>query len=225
MSMSASTIFLLSTQILPPSLVEAAAARGAQLDSIAFIRTELLPTGPVPEGPITAVFTSQHAVEALSLIPREWKIFCLGGATRRQVEMKAGGDRIAGTAASAEELAAIMTGAGAEGEVIFFCGEQRLDILPSKLRQAGFTVQERVVYRTLQTPQRVERTYAAIAFFSPSGVESFFSVNSIREETALFSIGRTTAAALLARTGRTAIIASRPEKEVLIHEMIAHFTL
>jgi uroporphyrinogen-III synthase len=223
--MSASTIFLLSTRILPPSLTEAAAARGMQLDSIAFIRTELLPAGPVPEGPITAVFTSQHAVEALPRMPREWKIFCLGGATRRQVEIQAGGDRIAGTAASAEELAAVMIGAETEREVLFFCGEQRLDILPSRLRQAGFTVQERVVYRTIQTPQRVERTYAGIAFFSPSGVESFFSVNSIREETTLFSIGRTTAAALLARTGRKAIVASRPDKEVLIQEMIAQFTL
>jgi uroporphyrinogen-III synthase len=216
-------IFLLSTQTVSASLQDEAAQQGIQLDAVPFIRTELLESGELPAAPGIAVFTSQHAVEALPAIGPGWKVYSQEGATRRAMESRWGTGIVAGTAASGEELAGKIIESNPAGRVVFYCGDLRRQELPALLRQAGFAVEERIVYRTVLTPQRVERDYAGIAFFSPSGVESFFSANSISGATVFFAIGRTTAAAVGARTGRDAIVASKPDKEVLIHEMITHF--
>jgi uroporphyrinogen-III synthase len=215
-------IFVLSTQTLPAPLHDAAAQLGIQLDAVPFIRTELLDAGELPAGAVTAVFTSQHAVEALPSTPPQWKVFCIEGVTRQGVENRFGAAAIAGTAASGEELAKVIIGAQAQQPVVFFCGDLRRDELPSMLRKAGFAVEERIVYQTVLTPQRLERDYAGIAFFSPSGVDSFFSMNPVTGAT-YFAIGRTTAAAVRARTGRDAIVASKANKEILISELITHF--
>lgn len=222
--MSTPTIFVLSTQNLPDALVEFAAVRGMELDIVPFIRTEPLTADNRPTGPLVAVFTSQHAVEAVDAGP-DWKIFCIDGATRKLVLQRFGKGVVAGTAFSAGELADVIIRSGVEKRVIFFCGDNRRDELPFRLRSAGFTVDERMVYRTVQTPQRLAKDYAGVAFFSPSGVDSFFSVNPVGDKAVYFAIGRTTAAAVAERTGKTPVISSQPEKEVLIKEMIAHFML
>jgi uroporphyrinogen-III synthase len=215
----------LSTQAVSASLRDEAAQKGIRLDAVPFIRTELLEAGELPAGPGIAVFTSQHAVEALPAIGQEWTVYCIEGATRRLVEERFGTGIIAGTASSAEELAKKIIESNPGQRVVFFCGDLRRQELPVLLRGAGLVVEERIVYRTVLTPQRVEGVYDGIVFFSPSAVESFFSANSISGGTVCFAIGRTTAAAVRARTGREAIIAGKPDKEVLIHEMITHFTV
>jgi uroporphyrinogen-III synthase len=213
----------LSTAALAAGLVREAAATGVQLDVVPFIRIDLLDAAELPAGAVTAVFTSQHAVEALPLEAPQWKVFCIEGVTRRLAEKRFGAAAIAGTADSGEELAKVIIGAGAEKQVVFFCGDLRREELPTMLRKAGFAVEERIVYRTLLTPHRLEREYAGIAFFSPSGVESFFSANPVNSATLYFAIGRTTAAAVRARTGRDAIVASKPDKKILINQLITHF--
>jgi len=215
-------IFLLSTQTLPDALIAAAAVSRVQLDAMAFIRTEPVEeTVVLPEGPLTVVFTSQQAVGRLK--GEGWRIFCTGGATRKLVSERFGEDAIAGTADSAEDLARMIIGSAAGKAVTFFCGDQRREELPVLLRQAGFLVHEKVVYRTVLQPQKISRHYDGIAFFSPSAVESFFLVNEVDAATGFFAIGRTTAAAIHARTGREAMISNQPDKEVLIQQMIAHF--
>lgn len=240
---------MLSTQTLSAGLTGFAAGSGVQLDAVPFIRTELLEAGELPLGPVIAVFTSQHAVEALPAIGPEWKVFCIGGTTRRLVEKRFGPEVIAGTAPSAEELARLIidaerdvagreaddreagpgaaereaSGRQAGERVVFFCGNLRREVLPELLRQEGLDIEERIVYRTVLTPQRLEQQYAGVAFFSPSGVDSFFSVNPVNPDTLYFAIGRTTAAAVKAKTGRDAILASKPDKELLVKEMITHF--
>lgn len=223
--MSTPRIFVLSTQAVSASLRDEAAQKGIRLDAVPFIRTELLEAGELPAGPGIAVFTSQHAVEAVSATTSQWKVFCIEGATRRLVEERFGAGVVAGTAPSAEELARKIIGSNPVERVVFFCGDLRRQELPALLRQAGLVVEERIVYRTVLTPQRMERVYDGIVFFSPSAVESFFSANTVTPSTRYFAIGRTTAAAVRARTGREAIVASKPDKEVLIHEMITHFTV
>jgi len=216
-------IFLLSTQTVPASLREEAAQNDIRLDVVPFIRTELLEPVALPAYPGIAVFTSRHAVEAVPANRSQWKVFCLEGATRRLVEERFGAGIIEGTAPSAEELAKKIIESNPVERVIFFCGDMRRQELPVILREAGFAVEERIVYRTVLTPQRIEKDYAGIAFLSPSAVESFFSANPVTPSTRFFAIGRTTAAAVRAKTGKDAIVASKPDKEVLIHEMITHF--
>jgi uroporphyrinogen-III synthase len=130
---------------------------------------------------------------------------------------------IAGTADSAKELAEVMARVSGAGEVYFFCGDKRREELPDLLRQAGWVVHEIVVYKTVLTPHKVERSYAGIAFYSPSTVESFFSVNAVSAGTVLFAIGQTTAAAIRERSDNPMIVAARPDKEAMIRQMIEYF--
>jgi uroporphyrinogen-III synthase len=199
--------------------------------------------------PLAAVFTSMNAVEAVrgwlmtpsAMTPPGWKVFCIGSATRRLVADFFGEAAIAGTAGSAGMLAETVKGwegfgdggtggaglgqvvGGAAREVYFFCGDRRREELPFLLRREGFTVNERVVYRTMLTPRKVERAYDGIAFFSPSAVESYFSVNTVAEATRLFAIGETTAASIGAHCTNPVVISDSPEQEVLVRRMIEYF--
>lgn len=218
---------ILSTQALPDALIEEAGLRGVQLEALPFIETRALQDealkkqiGELLRRPLSAVFTSKHAVDAIGKEGRpDWKIFCIG----RMAAERFGEKAIAGTANSARELAEEIIRAGIGKEVYFFCGDLRREELPARLREAGFTVNELIVYRTDQTPRPVERAYEGIAFFSPSGVESFFSVNKVTPGTILFAIGQTTAGAIRARCHNPVVVGSQPDKEMLIRQMIDHF--
>lgn len=91
------------------------------------------------------------------------------------------------------------------------------------LRAKGIIVNEWIVYRTILTPQKTQRIYAGIAFFSPSAVESYFSLNTVADGVTLFAIGRTTAAAIQARCSCPVIISDRPWKEALVRTMTEYF--
>jgi uroporphyrinogen-III synthase len=246
--MSRKIAYLLSTQALPESLVFEAAARGVMIDSLSFIATEPVKDDnlgdkirELKQAPLTVVFTSVNAVEAVKGGGHpEWRIFCTGGATRRAVEAWFGEEAIAGVAETAKGLAEEMIRSlgnswgwevrlgqevGIRREIWFFCGDQRRDELPFILKQAGFVVHEVVVYRTKQTPHRVTRDYSGIAFFSPSAVESFFSVNQAPPGARLYAIGPTTAAAIREKCDNPVVTVELPEKRALIRKMIEDFQL
>jgi len=237
--MAIQPIYLLATGPLPEELIEGAAAKGIVLDTMAFIATEAVTDEEMGarirelgDRRLTAVFTSVNAVEAVkgwmaAGVP-DWRIFCIGGATRRAVADYFGEAAIAGTAESATALAeGVMAGSGEDvrgtKEIFFFCGDQRREELPAMLRAEGFKVNEWIVYRTILTPRKTERVYAGIAFFSPSAVESYFSLNTVADGVTLFAIGQTTAAAIQARCSRPVIISDRPGKEALVCTMTDYF--
>jgi uroporphyrinogen-III synthase len=173
---------------------------------------------------ISVAFTSVRAVEAVADrigVKPDWRIICIGGATRAAAVKYFGDKSIDGTAESASAVARVI-GSG-KREIYFFCGEMRRDELPDLLKDAGLTVNEVVVYRTLLTPRKTERIYDGIAFFSPSAVESFFSVNEIAAGIVLFAIGPTTAAAIRARCTNPVITCGEPDRAMLIRKMTDHF--
>jgi uroporphyrinogen-III synthase len=135
-----------------------------------------------------------------------------------------GAAAVEGAAESAGLLVELICRGEEAREISFFCGDHRREELPSVLRQAGFVVNERVVYRTLLTPHKTERVYNGIAFFSPSAVESYFSVNTVAESTALFAIGRSTAATIKTWCSNPVVIGDQPEKDALIRKMIGYFS-
>jgi uroporphyrinogen-III synthase len=221
--MTREPIYLLSTGTLPEGLVEEAANAGVTLDAVPFIDIEYAEIKTlIPE---VAVFTSVNAVNAV----KRWlpgplpnlRIYCIGGATYQEVARVFGEKAVVGKAGSAAGLAELIR--NREKEIIFFCGDKRREELPSLLREAGLAVTEKTVYRTVQTPQKVERTYDGIAFFSPSAVESFFSVNVIAAGTPLFAIGPTTAAAIRAACPNPVITGEEPDKVKLVRQMTDHF--
>lgn len=249
--MSDPTIHVLSTRLLSPELITGAAEKGITIDVIPFIKTEILDDGPLQRRigelggrQLVAVFTSTNAVEAVAAWTagtKLWTIFCIGAATRQLVSRSFGEEAIAGTAESALALAKkiisqrgeadISQERGAETsekrgpEIFFFCGDQRREELPSALRQAGFEVNELVVYQTKATPHKTEQAYDGYLFFSPSAVESFFSVNTVAAGTTLFAIGRTTAAAIQVFCNNPIVIAEQPDAALLIKQVIDHFQI
>jgi uroporphyrinogen-III synthase len=132
---------------------------------------------------------------------------------------------VVGKAESAAGLAMLIgqREVGRNREIVFFCGDRRREELPSLLRQSGLKVTEKIVYRTVLTPHRMERNYNGIAFFSPSAVESYFSANQVAADVPLFAIGRTTAAAIHSRCANPVIVGERPEKALLIRRMTEYF--
>ena len=227
------TIQVLSTRPLSPELIVSAAEKGISIDVIPFIRTEAVEdlvlrqrVGVLGRQKLVAVFTSANAVEVVgewTKDVKEWTIFCIGAATRQLVSRHFGEGAIADTAESALALAQKIVDKRGAGDIFFFCGDLRREELPTTLRDAGFRVNEVVVYRTKATPSAVKRPYRGIVFFSPSAVESFFSMNGVDAGTVLFAIGKTTAAAIRGLCSNPVIVSERPDADILIRQVIEYF--
>ena len=152
----------------------------------------------------------------------DWNIYCIGNTTKKLAEDHFGRISIAGTAANAKELADVITTEGLK-QIVFFCGNQRRDELPAKLKAKNVFVDELVVYNTIETPVLINKKYDGILFFSPSGVNSFFSINKVDHKTQLFAIGKTTATAIQQSSQNHVIIPDSPGKENLVKRMIEHY--
>lgn len=223
---------ILCTRPLDALLIEQAAQKGILIETLSFIATEPIRDEALTQRvqhlgslPLTVVFTSMNAVEAIVRQlrqPASWKVFCIGSATRELVHAHFGEDAIAGTAPSATELADVILQQH-PSEIFFFCGDQRREELPNKLSTAGVQVNELAVYRTTQTPHLIKEPYDGIAFFSPSAVHSFFSMNVLPRNTRIFAIGKTTTDAVLTYTNNPVITSQSPEKEALVRQLIDYF--
>ncbi|RYY87578.1 MAG: uroporphyrinogen-III synthase [Chitinophagaceae bacterium] len=222
---------ILSTRPLPATMMLEAAAQGFAVNCLSFIETEEIIDASVLQRvrffatePHSVVFTSMNAVETVRGWIKgspEWKAYCIGHTTRELVEKELELS-IAGTADDASALADRIIEAG-ERSLLFFCGDQRRDALPVKLRSAGIELQEVVVYRTIATPHRVDRDYLAVLFFSPSAVQSYASANTFPSSSVYFAIGASTAEALRAAGASNIVTATQPGKESLLRLAIEHF--
>lgn len=156
------------------------------IDTRSFIKTEPLPAQEIGEKlkkftgrTINAVVTSKKAEKIIKERgDRSWKIFSISNQSAVR---------------NASQLADIIITAGVK-EIVFFCGDRRRDELPDKLRANGIIVEEVVVYRTIETPHKVQGDYDGVVFFSPSAVNSFFTSNTPSGKTIFYTMGDTTAA-------------------------------
>lgn len=233
--MQAVNTHILCTRSLEAPVIQKAAGQGIVIDTIPFIATEPVTTESFIQTvhettalALTVIFTSMNAVEAvaqqLEHPPTNWHIYCIGGITKELVKKHFGEQSLTGTAKSASLLAEKISHApNPPSEVVFFCGDQRLDDLPQALKAHQIHVQEVVSYTTLQTPQAIEVNYDAILFFSPSAVHSFFSENTVKTEVPLFAIGKTTAATIRSYVANTVITSEWPGKEQMIDLVIDFF--
>ena len=230
----ANKIQMLSTVSLDPKFVVRAEEFGVQLDVASFIKVNAIESEELAERivdlcylPMTAVFTSVNAVKAVSDIimaaDPQWDIYCIGNTTSEAVKSQFRSAEIIGIASNAKTLAEMIIEDGEE-ELVFFCGNKRLDTLPDILRENDIDVFEVVVYETVPTPVVTEKDYKGILFFSPSGVDSFFSVNKIGPETVLFAIGNTTAVALKQHTDNKVIFSEAANKEKVVDYALQYFS-
>ena len=174
----------------------------------------------------TIVFTSMNAVDAvashLNEFGPDWKIYCIGNATRKLVAEHFGDNSITGTANDATELAQKIIDDDID-DVIFFCGDKRRDELPALLRDKEIEVTEIEVYETKFIRHTIHKTYDGILFFSPSAVESFFSNNKLHEKTILFAIGNTTDNEIKKHSSNKIVIGDEPGKRNLVEKAINFF--
>ena len=231
--MQKNNLNILSTRPLNNEIIEEAAKQNIFIDCISFIEAEPVINKELNERiqelsgeKTTAVFTSMNAVEAvkdhLNLNP-EWNIFSIGQTTKELISDFFGEENIVATANDATSLADTIIERQIK-EVVFFCGDQRRDELPGKLKAKNIKVEEIKVYITNPTPQKLSKYYDGVLFFSPSAVESFFSINEIDTNVILFAIGNTTAEAIKEIVTNKVIIAEQPGKEAVVKKMMAYFS-
>lgn len=225
--------YILSTRPLPKNLREEAAALNIEIEEMSFIETKAIQEEQtiqkikeLADEKRTVVFTSMNAVEAVgaqvSKTP-DWRIYSIGHTTKKLIEEKWGASVLAGDADNAQRLGERLIDDDVK-EVVFFCGNIRRDELPNKIRSEGGTVEEVVVYETVETPAQISRHYDGILFFSPSAVTSFFKVNKIDRTTELFAIGKTTAETLRQFAHKKIIVANATGKQELARLAIDYFT-
>jgi uroporphyrinogen-III synthase len=173
---------------------------------------------------ITVVFTSAYAVKyvagLLSQKP-EWKIYCIRNETRIAVVNWFGSDSIVKFASNALFLSQLIIADGIK-EAVFFCGDQRMDILPDNLEKHGVNLSELIVYDTRLTPKQLEDQPDVILFFSPTAVRSFFSMNALSSETIVFAMGTTTAKALKQYSNNPVIISPEADKAFVFNMAIEY---
>lgn len=215
-------------------ILEAAKAKDISIDIVSFIDTTSAQISGLKEEinkianqPANIVFTSMNAVNTVAAYingnPPSWNIFCIGNTTR-QLAAKYFGEQSVGTVGNnAAELADRIISDKNIKQVVFFCGDQRREELPGRLRQHGITVQEVIVYHTISTPHKIDKAYDGILFFSPSAVQSYFYANIVLPSTILFAIGQTTADAIKTFTDNTVIVSDKPGKDDLVKRMFEFF--
>ncbi|HEX6408623.1 MAG TPA: uroporphyrinogen-III synthase [Gemmatimonadales bacterium] len=121
---------------------------------------------------------------------------------------------------AAERLAQVMLSAGAADPVLFPCGENRRDELPSILRANGLVVDEVICYRMLLA--RAEQARDAIAgasmvlVASPSVLQLLVEACPASARPALIAIGPTTAAAARSAGWQPAAVPTAPSTPALV---------
>ncbi len=178
------------------------------------------------------VFTSSNAVRALNHTmtthnfdwPAHAEISCMEGKTANLVK-SLWNAKILCTAKDADSLCDEMMRIIPLKRALFFCsGSLRGDLLPDKMQDAGYTLKEWKVYETRIEPEKLAETYDAYLFFSPSGVISFLFANDWPVNAVAVAIGSTTESALKSSGIAPVLVASSPNEESLIDELIYYFT-
>jgi uroporphyrinogen-III synthase len=228
-------IRILCTRPLSPNMMEVANHQGLQTDVLSFIDTAAIESVEVEQEiqhalllQTVAVFTSMNAVEAVAACLKgeqpNWQIYCIGFTTQQLVKKYFGAHTVQGVADNAANLAQKIIEDGLTEELIFFCGNQRREDMGSILGKANIGVTELVVYETIALHHKLQYSYDAILFFSPSAVDSFFSANKLSNEPLFFAIGTTTAAAIQQHSHGKIIIAAQQGKEALMQQAIDYYS-
>ena len=225
-------ITILSTKEIDQATIDDAAGTNIIVDVSPFIKTEPIRSIETQQEielalieSITVVFTSVNAVEAVATelldLQLDWKIYCIGHATKQAVEKHFGKEAIIGIAENAKALAELIVEEA--DEVFFFCGDQHRMELPDALRKNVIETTEIIVYQTVLIPHKIEKNYDGILFFSPTAVDSFFQKNKLNDQTVLFAIGDTTANEIKKYSSNKIILSDEPLKKSLLAKAIDFF--
>lgn len=217
-------IRILSTKKLPVNQKQFLLNAGFSVIDTDFIQTKPI-TFALDDIKENLLFTSANAVKAVANHPevqdiRRKPCFATSGKTAEVLDEV--GFTVIETANDAAGLGMIINEKYPKESFTFFCGNLRLDTLPTWFSEWNIDYNEIQVYETTLTPTAVTPT-DGILFFSPSGVESFLQANALGEQVC-FCIGETTAKALENKTDKI-IIANKPSVENVIVQCINYYKM
>lgn len=170
-----------------------------------------------PKAIENAIVTSQNTVKAL--VENKVAItrcFCVGEKTKALLE--AHGYTVVVMKPYGSELAQELVSHYADLTFVFFCGNQRREVIPTALRENHIAFEEYHLYETVLNPQKFNRQFDGILFFSPTQVKSYVECNKLDQEIA-FCIGTTTAAEAK-KHATNVIVARQPTVENVIVQVV-----
>ena len=207
---------LFSTTHLSLAQLQAFSSAGFALEMSDFIK--IVPAAPIASVPMADYFllTSQNTLHVLRSMPcysqlPHKRAFCVGEKTRKLLETE--GWEVVASFDYAKQLASFLVKHYATSSFVFFCGEKRMDTLPTTLKANHIQLQECLTYHTQLTPVKLTKHYEGLLFFSPSAIESYLVENSFAGEKVV-CIGTTTQAAL--PEGVESYLAERPTVESVL---------
>ena len=178
------------------------------------------------------IFTSKNAVRCFAKQVLENKIkvnrkavMCaLSGETQKTLADE--GFTATITADNAADLARKIIREKSFTEALFFCGDKRRDELPEILKEEGILLKELVLYKNIEQAKKIDSSFQAIMFFSPSAIQSFFKENVLPKTVACFCIGYTTANALKEyKITNKIIVSNYPSQQVMIDVVLNYFNI
>jgi uroporphyrinogen-III synthase len=179
------------------------------------IKTASLHVEPFDLKKDSLIFTSVNAVDSFFennfdpnedfLDPNYNKIYAVGLKTK--IRLRKYGFEAFTVAKHANELSEFITEKSQKEKFVHFCGNIALNVLEKNLPLQNIPYRKVVVYETHLLYPKVDKTYDAVCFFSPSGVRSFAKYNSL-DQMKLFSIGETTSKEIIKYT-KNPIITSK----------------
>ncbi|WP_027375849.1 uroporphyrinogen-III synthase [Kaistella palustris] len=190
---------ILFTKILDAKLVSRKLGDHFCCDFQEVIHTRKLTVSPFDLKDYSLIFSSVNAVESFfanGFKPSENfteknynKIYAVGSKTKRA--LREAGFGTFKVTRNAKELSEFIIENSSSEKFIHFCGDLALEVLKKSLPLQNISYRKVVVYETDLLYPRFTENYAALSFFSPSGVRSFAKHNSFGSEL-IFSIGETT---------------------------------
>ncbi|MDR3273216.1 MAG: uroporphyrinogen-III synthase [Flavobacteriaceae bacterium] len=169
-------------------------------DYIPFIKTEIYSENeitkqlPTEKKDYDFIITSKHSAQAVQNIPLDGEFFVVGKNTAK--ELLGQNREIAFVSNYSEDLVERILENEKKQTYVFLKGNLSLKIIPDVLKNHNIEVIEIECYHTTLTPKKLNNSYDAIVFTSPSAIKSFFSMNEIPQNTLIFTIGKTTAQAV-----------------------------
>ena len=225
--MNNKNIQILSTKKLSSAHIHLTQAQGIFITDIDFLNIQTHVTTATQtileniEEDAVLFFTSQYAVKATApfLQNKKLQIYCINGVTLQTVKMALPKASIIASASYAANLIKWVI-LHPTKKYYFFCGNKSLNTIPDFFEKNNIPLHKIEVYINTETPQKIEKIFDAVMFYSPSGVQSFLTINAA--PLLGICIGTTTAKALSKNKNTKVLISDAPRIENMI-ELIKNY--
>jgi len=209
---------IISTKKLPVVLRERIVQNG-----FSYVEYNAIHIQPVafqmPDPAEYVIFSSQNATKIIldgAHRLEKSKVLCVGKQSEKLLAEK--GIKTLKTVKKMAELVVFIEKLEQNSSFLHFCGNRRLPLLASKMKESQRKFMEVVVYKTELSPKPIDSVADAILFFSPSGVESHEKMNAV-SDSICFCIGSTTASAFTQKP-KDIQVATEPDSAVLVAKAI-----